>query len=156
VRSLTSLSTPHPQALVRALARSTQALHSWYMLLFQVPRLPEWLALRRFEDGLVRSGLPPRFAAAYAGVLTQPGALTAALNWYRALPFGDRSLGPVTVPTTYVWSTGDRFLTRRAAELTADHVTGPYRFEVLEGVSHWIPEVAPERVVELVLDRVTN
>jgi pimeloyl-ACP methyl ester carboxylesterase len=54
----------------------------------------------------------------------------------------------------YVWSTGDFALGRRAAELTADHVTGPYRFEVLEGVSHWIPEERPDDVVRLVLEQV--
>ena len=52
-------------------------------------------------------------------------------------------LEPVRVPTLYVWSTGDETFGRAAAEGTAECVRGPYRFEVLENVSHWIPEMAP-------------
>jgi hypothetical protein len=55
-----------------------------------------------------------------------------------------------------VWSTGDRFLGRAAAELTAGWVTGPYRFAPLEGVSHWIPEHAPAELADLILDRVRS
>jgi pimeloyl-ACP methyl ester carboxylesterase len=84
----------------------------------------------------------------------QPGALTAALNWYRAgaSPSGIGSVGDIRVPTLYIWSTGDTALGRRAAELTAGHVKAPYRFEVLEGVSHWIPEEAPDEAAKLLLD----
>ena len=84
----------------------------------------------------------------YVAALSEPGALTAALNWYRAM---DRralaDLEPVMVPTLYVWSTGDGAFGRAAAEATAECVQGPYTFEVLEDVSHWIPEMAPERAV---------
>ena len=67
----------------------------------------------------------------------------AALNWYRAVRFGSvRGMEPVTVPTLHLWSTGDPALSRSGAEATEKYVTGPYRFEVLEGVSHWIPEHA--------------
>ncbi|HEY2428302.1 MAG TPA: alpha/beta fold hydrolase [Acidimicrobiales bacterium] len=161
LKSLTVLSTPHPEAMVRSFIRSDQGLRSWYMLFFQLPAVPERVLLsgggRRFRRGLTKGGLPADLADAYYEKLRQPGALTAALNWYRALPFqaGDMRNAPgVTVPTLYVWSTGDFALGRRAAELTADHVTGPYRFEVLEGVSHWIPEERPDDVVRLVLEQV--
>ena len=72
-----------------------------------------------------------------------PGALTAALNWYRAVPY-DRGDGRVTTPTLYVWGTADRFLGRAAAEDTGRYVTGPYTFVPLQGAGHWIPEVEPE------------
>jgi hypothetical protein len=49
-----------------------------------------------------------------------------------------------------VWSTGDAFLGRAATEATAQFVDAPYRLEVLEGISHWIPELAGDRVAELV------
>ena len=49
-----------------------------------------------------------------------------------------------TVPTLYVWSDGDIALGRKAAEATERYVTGPYRFEVLTGLSHWIPDEAPD------------
>jgi pimeloyl-ACP methyl ester carboxylesterase len=156
VASLTALSAPHPAAMAQAMVRSTQALRSWYVLLIQLPGLPERLFGPRLEDGLRRDGLPARFARTYADALAQPGALTAALNWYRAIPLERHRVGPVTVPTTFVWSTGDRVLTRTAAELTARWVTGPYRVEVLEGLPHWLPETAPGPVAQIVLDRVRD
>jgi pimeloyl-ACP methyl ester carboxylesterase len=54
------------------------------------------------------------------------------------------------VPTLHVWSTGDAFLGRAATDATRRFVEGPYRLEVLEGVPHWIPELAADRVGELV------
>jgi pimeloyl-ACP methyl ester carboxylesterase len=65
-------------------------------------------------------------------------------------------LGPITMPTMYVWSTEDIALGREAAEATADAVDGPYRFEVLEGISHWVAEQAPDRLNELLLDHVKS
>ncbi|SDD94215.1 alpha/beta fold hydrolase [Auraticoccus monumenti] len=161
VASLTVLSTPHPAALTRAMTRSRQPLRSLYMGLFQVPVLPE-LVLRRLLAPMLRStGLPDPWAREYAARMAAPGALTGALAWYRALVVpgrgrrrprtsGSRS---VTVPTVYLWGSRDTALGRWAAEATADHVTGPYRFlEVDE--SHWLPETAPRLVTETVLEAV--
>ena len=53
-----------------------------------------------------------------------------------------RTARPCATPTLYVWSTGDPALGREAAEWTRDYVLGDYRFEVLEGIDHWIPEHA--------------
>jgi pimeloyl-ACP methyl ester carboxylesterase len=90
-------------------------------------------------------------------VLTQPGAMTGALNWYRAADPGlVAGLGPITTPTLYVWSTWDPALGREAAEATAQHVDGPYRFEVLEGVSHWIPEEAPDSLNAFLLEHLAG
>ena len=78
--------------------------------------------------------------------------MTAALNWYRAM---DRAATagpePVTVPTLYVWSTGDEAFGRKAAEDTAEYVIGPYTFEILQNVSHWIPEMAPVELSDLLI-----
>lgn len=152
---LTAVSTPHPSALRTAMLTSTQVLSSWYMGFFQLPVLPE----RFLEDrvaGLVRAGgVPPAIASRYAETLSEPGALTAALDWYRGawLPGGSpmRAADPsVRVPTTYVWGRHDQALGRRAAELTRRYVSAPYRFvELDEG--HWIPEVAPERLAQEIL-----
>jgi pimeloyl-ACP methyl ester carboxylesterase len=89
--------------------------------------------------------------------MLEPGALTAALNWYRAMSaqsLGD--VGQITVPTLYVWSTEDIALGRQAAEATAQWVSGPYRFEVLTGVSHWIPEEAPQDLTRLLLEHLSS
>jgi pimeloyl-ACP methyl ester carboxylesterase len=59
---------------------------------------------------------------------------------------------PVVRPTLFVWSDGDSAIARRGAELCADWVRAPYRFEVLTGVSHWIPDEAPDTVAKLLLE----
>jgi pimeloyl-ACP methyl ester carboxylesterase len=159
LRTLTVLSVPHPAAMARSLTTSDQALRSWYMAAFQLPVLPERLllagggaALRRM---LLRSGLPAELADHYVSRMAEPGALTAALNWYRALPWDARDpVGRVTVPTLHLWSTGDTFLGRAATEDTARFCGPAYRLEVLEDVPHWIPELAPERVGEQVVAHV--
>jgi pimeloyl-ACP methyl ester carboxylesterase len=61
-------------------------------------------------------------------------------------------VGTVTVPTLYVWSDEDIALGRAAAQATEQWVSGPYRFEVLRGVSHWIPETAPADLNRLLLE----
>ena len=87
--------------------------------------------------------------------MREPGALTAALNWYRALPWSWRdTVGRVRVPTLHVWSTGDAVLGRTATEATEQFCTALYRLEILDDVPHWIPEVAPDRVAELVIGHV--
>jgi pimeloyl-ACP methyl ester carboxylesterase len=92
-------------------------------------------------------------AASYVEVLRQPGALTAALHWYRANDLrAPAATGPITVPTLYAWSTDDIALGRQAAETTAGYVDGPYRFEVLQDVNHWIPDVAAEQLSGLLID----
>ena len=155
VGTLTVLSVPHPAAMARAMVTSDQALRSYYMGLFQLPVLPERLLLARRGRalrGMLRSGgLPEETATHYADRMQEPGALSAALGWYRALPFGARDgVGTVRVPTLHVWSTEDAFLGRAAIEATSRFVDAPYRLEILDGVSHWIPELAADRVAELV------
>ncbi len=156
VRSLTVLSTPHPRALLASLARSSQVVSSWYMGFFQLPRAPEMLLSRRLQHSLEGTDLPEQDAAHYAARMAEPGALTAALNWYRAMPASLRHAVPNTrVPTTYAWGRRDFALRRSAAESTGRYVDAPYRFVVLDA-GHWLPETAPERVADLVMDRVRS
>lgn len=82
--------------------------------------------------------------------LSEKGALTAALNWYRALHL-DHRIGPILVPTLYVWGDNDLALGKAAARETAKYVKGPYRFERLKDTSHWLPEEVPDRIVALLL-----
>ncbi|MDP1795593.1 MAG: alpha/beta fold hydrolase [Acidimicrobiales bacterium] len=155
--SLTSLATPHGRAMVKSLTRSTQGLKSWYMVMFQLPGLAERgftsPARKRMRAQLAASGLSEQYLDEYMSLFAEPGAARGAINYYRALPLGPRQLfSPITVPTMYVYGTNDFALGRKAADLTGDYVTGPYRYEVLDGVSHWIPEEVPTRTSELVLD----
>jgi pimeloyl-ACP methyl ester carboxylesterase len=159
VRTLTALSVPHPAAMAKAMVTSDQALRSYYMFLFQLPVLPERLLLSGGGTPLRRmlrgGGLSREAADHYVARMGEPGALSAMLGWYRAVPLsgGDRP-GQVRVPTLHVWSTGDTFLGRAGIDATAQFVDAPYRLEVLEGVSHWIPELAADRVAELVIEHV--
>ena len=56
----------------------------------------------------------------------------------------------------FVWSDGDTALCSDGAELTEQYVKGPYRFEILQGVSHWIPDLAPEAMTALLVEHVTQ
>ena len=160
VRSLAVVSTPHPLALQRALLSGdpAQAAHGAATDSFRAPDVPERLLLGADGAGgglatlLAETGLDDDDARMYVAALTEPGALSAALNWYRAMDGAAlRDLPPVAVPTLYVWSTGDEAFGRTVAEATAEWVRGPYSFEVLEHVSHWVPEMAPGELSSLLL-----
>lgn len=151
LHSLTVLSTPHPRALADAYSgtvESDQKERSSYVAIFRTEGTEDGMlgndaaGLRLVLQG---SGLSEEESQPYLDALGTREALRAALNWYRAASLSDvDGLGPVTVPTLYLWSTNDVALGREAAEATADHVDGPYTFEVLEGVDHWIAEHATE------------
>ncbi|MFJ8582445.1 alpha/beta fold hydrolase [Micromonospora sp. NPDC093277] len=161
VRTLTAVSVPHPAAMAHALATvPRQRARSAYMSLFRRPGTAERVllamratALRRMLGGV---GDAARVAR-YADPMREPGALTAALNWYRAMSGADmRAVGPVGVPTTFVWSDGDVAIGRTAAEGCVAHVTGDYRFVELAGVTHWIPDEAPAPLAAAILARVAS
>ncbi|MFC8847346.1 MULTISPECIES: alpha/beta fold hydrolase [unclassified Micromonospora] len=158
VRTLTAVSVPHPAAMAHALATDTeQKARSSYIALFRKPGKAEKVllafraaALRRLLGGV---GDADRVAR-YADPMRAPGALTAALNWYRAMSRRDlAAVGPVPVPTTFVWSDRDVAIGRAAAGACVAHVTGDYRLVTLSGVSHWIPDEAPGALAEAVLAR---
>ncbi len=159
VRTLTTVSVPHPGAMVRSLRQVDQLRRSWYMGFFQLPWLPERLLARgRLAERILGgAGMRPEAVAQFRREIVEDGALSGGLGWYRAMPFSDPALlrAKVQVPTTHVWSDRDGALGRRGADLCASYVVvAPYRLEVLEGVSHWIPDEAPERLAEVVLERV--
>jgi len=164
VRSLTAVSVPHPAAYTAAYrADPEQKERSAYIRLFwQAGKAEEVLLadharrLRRMLTGAEgETGVPAEAVDEYVAVLSAPGALTAALNWYRAMGLGPK-VDAVDVPTTYVWSDADVAIGRTAAEACAIYVTGDYRFVELPGVTHWIPEQAPKQLATAILDRVAS
>ena len=154
VSTVTVVSTPHPRAMAAALP-GVQALASWYIGAFQLPVLPEAVLSRTLPTLLRRSGLREPHVERYSRRMAEPGALRAALDWYRGVPLSRVPVGQVEVPTTYVWGSRDPALRRPAAELTERFVRGPYRLEVLEA-GHWLPERRPDEVAQAVLDRVRS
>ena len=166
VRTLTILNAPQPQVSNRARrADPEQQRKSWYMLLFQFPGVAEtWLSaddfanLRRFVfDTAPPEAFPPDERDRFVAELAADGALTAALNWYRAnMPPASwlrdpPDPAPVTVPTLIIWGEGDAYLDTVLLEGSAATVTGPLRVERLPGVSHWVQQEAPARVTELLV-----
>ncbi len=159
VRSLTAISVPHPRAISEAMATDPdQQQRSAYIKLFRQEGKAEEVLLadgaKRLRRLFAGSGLAEAEVADYVEPLRAPGALTATLSWYRAMSRNDAALGAVIVPTTFVWSDDDAAVGRRAAEACAQHVSGPYRFVELTGVSHWIPEQAPEDLSAAILAQV--
>jgi pimeloyl-ACP methyl ester carboxylesterase len=161
VKTVVPISVPHPDAFRQVLSdqSSCQYSASSYFDLFSQPGFEDTLLENDAASlrGLL-SGLDQDAVDDYVSVLGTPEALGAALNWYRA-NVADRNLsapelGPVTLPTTYIWSDGDVALCRDGADLTGDYVTGPYVFDVIEGVDHWVPENAPDDVASAVMDRI--
>ncbi|ADG75809.1 alpha/beta hydrolase fold protein [Cellulomonas flavigena DSM 20109] len=158
VASLTVLGTPHPRAM-RDGMRHGQARRSWYVAAFQVPWLPERALLAgggaRLRQALVDDGLEPDRADRYVARLRDPGALTAALAWYRALGVRHAgSAGRVRVPTTYVTAGQDPFFAPASVEATGRYVDGPFTRVDLDA-DHWLPEHRPAEVAEAVLARVS-
>lgn len=153
--TLTSVSTPHPGAMAASMTKSNQLLHSWYMLAFQIPWLPEKLmatvGVERAKATFMKDGLSDSSAAASAELLCDPATARGMIGWYRALPFaGKEPIGKVDVPSAYIWSDHDKYLGRWAAEHTADWVTGPYRFVEISGGTHWLPDTHPTTIADTV------
>ena len=163
VRTLAVASTPHPAAFRSSYqgSSSDQGERSSYMRSFRAAGRGDTEAAM-LTDGAaglrsVYAGLDPDAADEYVAVLSQPGALVAAIDWYRSMSGTASAATPAaSMPTLYVWSDQDPTLGRAAADATADLVTGPYRFEVLEGVGHWIPELAADRFTPLLLEHLAN
>ncbi len=159
VRSLTALAVPHPDAFFKAVRSDPdQMWKSKYIALFKMPgHLAETMFL---ADGAKRlrevygGRLTPEQVEANVQRLSEPGALTAALNWYRALSLHPPSTGPIRVPTMYLWGDCDIALGETAALATKDYVEAPYDFQRFGGGSHWLLEEFPERIEQLVLDHI--
>lgn len=164
VEKLIILNSPHPAAFWRALRTSTQLLRSWYMFFFQLPWVPEWLIRagnfagleRTLRQGPVRAGaFSDEDIRYYKQALARPGALTAALNYYRAL-FRYRpkdvmqQVRPIQVPTLLLWGERDRYLSIRLTQGLEAWVPD-LRICRLPHASHWVQNDAPDDVNQAML-----
>ena len=131
----------------------------WYRLLFlfegtaeELIQRDDWYLFRLFLAGA-------KDTDAYVKTLSEPGALTPALNWYRAnLPVqailgrtGGPRLPAVKANTLGIWSTGDLYLTEEAMTRSAQVIEGQWRYQRFEG-SHWVPLDQPDRLNRLLLE----
>lgn len=157
VASVVAVSTPHMDAMAVELSDpdSDQSARSAYFETFRAEGSEQlFLAddaalLKSLYD---QAGITGPDRDAQLGVLANEAGMRAALNWYRAGTITFEPIGPVTIPTMFIWSDEDSALGPDAAMATQEHVTGPYRFEVIEGVNHWVPEQAAEEVSALLVE----
>lgn len=160
LHSLSVLSRPHPAAFRGALKSDpAQSQRSRHHTLFQDPESARRLltdAAARLRKLLANQGVGAADVAAYLERLNDEAALDAAINWYR--PESNRKSAQdvpiVSVPTLFIWGDQDATVGRAAAEGTAAHVSGPYRFEVIAGAGHFITDQAGPRVSELLVEHV--
>ncbi|GAB2560169.1 alpha/beta fold hydrolase [Spirosoma aerophilum] len=164
VERLVVLNVPHPIVMKKyASSNLGQMMRSWYIGFFQLPWLPETLSSAgnwsMFVRTLLSSSRPGTFRRAdlqqYKAAWSQPGAVTAMINWYRASlrkPPARRSSIRVTIPTLLIWGTRDKFLKREMAQPSID-LCDNGRLVFLENASHWVQHEEARRVIELIISR---
>lgn len=146
-----------------------QALSSWYMLFFQLPRVPEWrISKNDFAglDGMLKKTSRPgtftdRDLAIYKDALRQKSeatgttALTAAINYYRANVFanlsrsGDKKKARgarIRVPTLFIYGERDFAIVPDSVRDVGKHIDAPYRELRLPDSNHWVQQESPEEV----------
>jgi epoxide hydrolase 4 len=162
ITRLIIMNVPHPMVGMREIRKWRQFWKSWYIFFFQIPRLPEY--------GLLRNGAEPirqafrnmavdksRFPRAdldlYAAAASRPGAMTAMLNYYRALLRHRNSVdlgdGRIDTPTLMIWGEEDTALNIHCTDGTEAWVPR-LTLHRLPGVSHWVQQEAPEQVNALI------
>jgi len=158
IASLTVLSRPHPNAFSRALEIDPEQSHrSRHHKAFLEPNAADIVLAedgKRLREALAAAGVPQSAIEEHLAVVGNKDAMEAAITWYRSRGAIRSPLGPIRVPTLYIWGDADETVGRVAAEGTRDFVIAPYRFEVLDGVGHFSPEQAPDRVCELMLQHI--
>jgi len=162
IAKLAILNVPHPSVMRRYLQSNLRQMRrSWYIFFFQLPLLPEMLfragSFRLGVSSLVRSSRPGTFSAddlaRYRAAWSQPGALTAMINWYRAglrvrSRFADRT---VRVPTRILWGQRDAFLLPEMAQESLRYCTDAELISFPDA-SHWLQHEEPDRVSHFLIE----
>lgn len=161
IERLVIMDAPHPSAWRRFMLRHPAQLgRSLYMVAFQLPRLPEALLrarnfalLRATMEASARPGLfTPELLDRYADMWRRPGALTAMLNYYRALRLlGARQAERIGLPTLILWGTCDTFLDNRLAEDSAAMCDDAH-VVLVQGATHWLHHEEPARITSELVD----
>ncbi|MCS6828495.1 MAG: alpha/beta hydrolase [Caldilinea sp.] len=163
VKKLAILNVPHPAVMRRTVLKDPeQRKKSWYIFFFQLPWLPEASLRRNDYTDLIRmlkgSSRRGTFTdddlLAYKQAWSQPGALTAMLNWYRAaVRYQGQAaeLGRIRVPTLMIWGANDIALDRKMARPSID-LCDEGRLIFLEEATHWVQHEEPETVNRLLIE----
>ncbi|HZN91879.1 MAG TPA: alpha/beta fold hydrolase [Myxococcales bacterium] len=167
LRRLSILNAPHPVHYQELVRRDLgQVVRSWYVFFFQIPALPEWMiragdfrsVARAFRGLVMRGRLSEEDVRRYAEALGQPGALTAAVNYYRAavrrLFSGLPPFQPVEAETQVIWGQRDHFLKQELAEPPEKWVP-KLRVDRVEGANHFVQMDAPDKVNPLLIEHLS-
>jgi pimeloyl-ACP methyl ester carboxylesterase len=154
--SLSVISRPHPAAFTRAMKEdAAQAERSRHHRSFRaddaIARMRE-ANLKPLRDALERQAVPAADAAIYISALSEPGAIEGAMYWYRAGSLGSAETPAIATPTLFVWGRNDATVGAYAAELTAQYVTGPYKFVPVDNGTHFLVDQFPELISGLILE----
>ena len=156
LNKLAILNVPHPTVFLRTVrSNPRQMLRSWYMAFFQLPGIPESrFSANNFEMGirsLVASSRPGTFSTAdldeYRKAWSNPGTVTAMINWYRAffrtrLPLPANS--KVHVPTRILWGRRDMFLLPDMAQHSLAFCDSA-ELTYFPQATHWLQHEEPKR-----------
>ena len=156
---LVIMNVPHPTCGKRELRRFHQLRKSWYIFFFQIPKLPEWALLRKDAKAIGEvfttstrdpNRFPPEITDEFRRAAQRQGAMTAMVNYYRALVRGawkarKEVLPPVDTPTLMIWGEEDGALSKETTDGTDEYVRN-LTLRFLPGVSHWVQQEAPEAV----------
>jgi len=163
VEKLVILNSPHPVLYARELTHSAeQKAASAYMNLLRDPKAERVLAEDNYRrlfhqlDGWKKSGKPPtaQDLEEYRKAWSQPGAITAGLNYYRASPLHPEGIAPqkldpdlftVRVPTLVIWGMQDTAL-RPGLLDGLEQFVPDLRIERIDEGTHWIAHEFPDRV----------
>jgi epoxide hydrolase 4 len=171
VERLVILNCPHPRQMRRHLRSNFRQLaRSWYIFFFQLPWLPEFvlragnfsLIMRAIREGAVRKeAFTDADLAHFREALSRPYALTAALNYYRALARRDFLRDPpadhwlarkVQAPTLIIWGEQDISLTKELTYGMEDLFAREFEIKYVPDSGHWVQQEKPELVNRLLLD----
>lgn len=154
------LNAPHPASFAAfAMRHPVQLRKSLYAGFFQMPWLPEmalsangYAALRRALSGSSRQGtFEDAELDQYLQAWSEPGALSAMLNWYRAALLARPRTGRIDVPLRVIWGDADDALESGLAEAAVAYC---HRGEVihLPDATHWLHHEAPARINRLIIE----
>lgn len=158
IKHLITVSVPHKAAFMRAMLSSNQLLKSYYIGLFQLPKIPELLfeKVPKLGLGLLKdSGMTTKQLEDFQQDMVAEQRLSYALNWYRGLPFSsNRHLTqPIRVPTLFIWGKHDSAVNAKSVELNQRYIAAPYR-EIIMDATHWIPVQNAKALSQYILETI--
>lgn len=163
ISRLIIMNVPHPKLAEKGLRTRRQLAKSWYIFFFQLPWIPEWLlgrnhcaAIAQAFRGMAidKTRFPDEVLRVYQDAAAEPGALTAMVNYYRALMRNlrrtqQRGTPRIETPTLMIWGEEDTALGKELSFGTDEYVRD-LTLRYLPKVSHWVQQEAPETVNEMI------